>query len=149
MPTNLLHSSAELEIFSVDTVNEASVPLASEGVSAGFPSPAGDFVESSIDFNKHLIAHPAATFCAWVKGDSMVDMGIENGSLLVIDKSLEPQDGKIAVCFIDGEFTLKRIQTDKDCCWLVPANDNYKPIRVTEDNAFVIWGIATFCIKKL
>ena len=68
----------------------------------------------------------------------MLDLGIDNNDLLIIDKSLETQNGKIAVCFIDGEFTVKKIKLDKDCLWLVPANDNYKPIKVTEDNEFIV-----------
>ncbi len=79
----------------------------------------------------------------------MKDAGIDDGDLLVIDKSLEPKNGKIAVCFVDGEFTIKRIKIEKDCCWLMPANDKYKPIQVTADNDFLIWGIVVHVIKSL
>jgi DNA polymerase V len=79
----------------------------------------------------------------------MINAGIGNGDLLIIDKSLNPTDGKIAVCFIDGEFTVKRIRFDKNCCWLMPANDDYKPIKVTAENDFLVWGIVTYVIKAL
>jgi len=78
----------------------------------------------------------------------MKDLGIDDGDLLIIDKSLEPSNGKIAVCFIDGEFTLKKIQLEKDFVWLVPANKKYKPIKVTENNDFVVWGIVVHVIKS-
>lgn len=78
----------------------------------------------------------------------MRDAGIHDGDLLIIDKSLSPDDGRIAVCYIDGEFTLKRIRKDKDCCWLDPANEAFQSIRVGEDNDFMIWGLVTHVIKK-
>jgi len=110
-------------------------------VKAGFPSPAEDFMETSIDLNIELLKNPASTFFCRVSGDSMHDMGINDGDLLIIDKSLEPQDGKVAVCYIDGEFTLKKIKLEQDCCWLIPANKQYKPIKVTADNDFIVWGV--------
>ena len=97
--------------------------------------------------NTYIIKHPSATFYGKVKGESMKDAGINDGDLLVIDKSVEPSNGKIAVCYIDGEFTIKKIQLEKDCCWLLPANKAYKPIKVTADNDFLIWGIVTHVIK--
>lgn len=123
-------------------------PMLEGGISAGFPSPAQDFTDMSIDLNRELIRHPSSTFFGRVRGDSMQDAGISDGDLLVIDKSLEPSDGKIAVCFIDGEFTVKRLRKDRDCCWLLPANEHYRPIRVGPDNHFLIWGIVTHVIKS-
>jgi DNA polymerase V len=143
-----LHSSSVLDIYSASSESELSLPLVSEGISAGFPSPALDFIDLSIDLNKHLIKHPSATFYGRVKGQSMKDAGIHDGDLLVIDKSLEPLDGKIAICYIDGEFTIKTIKLDTDCCWLMPANESYQPIKVTTDNTFLIWGIVTHVIKS-
>lgn len=143
-----IHTSNTLDIYSALTESSVALPLVSEAISAGFPSPAMDFVDISIDLNKHLITHPSSTFYGRVKGDSMKDDGIHDGDLLVIDKSLEPTDGKIAVCYIDGEFTVKKIKLEKDTCWLIPANDKYKPIQVTEENNFLIWGIVTFVIKS-
>lgn len=145
----ILHHSENLDIFSANTDSELELPYISAGISAGFPSPALDFIDLSIDLNRHLIKHPSSTFYGRVKGNSMIDAGIHDGDLLVIDKSLDPADDKIAVCYIDGEFTLKRIRFEKDCCWLMPANEAYQPIKVTEDNDFLIWGIVTHVIKKM
>ena len=143
-----IHTSNTLDIYSALTLTELELPYVSNGISAGFPSPAMDFVDVSIDLNKHLISHPSSTFYGRVKGQSMKDEGINDGDLLVIDKSLEPVNGKIAVCYIDGEFTVKKIKIEQDACWLMPANTAYKPIKVTEDNNFLIWGIVTFVIKS-
>jgi DNA polymerase V len=144
-----LHSSNTLEIFSAATESVLELPVISEGISAGFPSPALDFIDLTIDMNKHLVKHPATTFYGRVKGQSMKDVGIFDGDLLVIDKSLQPTDNKIAVCYIDGEFTIKRIQIQKDCIWLIPENEAYQPIKVTADNDFIIWGMVTHVIKAL
>jgi len=143
-----LHSSSVLDIYSSQTETALDLPVL-PGISAGFPSPAMDFIDLSIDLNRHLIKHPSATFYGRVKGESMKDAGINDGDLLVIDKSIDPVDGKIAVCFVDGEFTLKRIRTDNDGVWLVPANENYQPIHVTEENDLRIWGVVTHVIKSV
>ena len=141
-------TSPSLDICAASTDTVLEVPLMSLAISAGFPSPAMDSVDIAIDLNKHLIKHPSSTFFGRAKGESMKDAGIGDGDLLIIDKSLEPINGKIAVCYIDGEFTLKRIKLDQDGCWLMPANDKYKPIKVTEDNDMRIWGIITHVIKS-
>lgn len=138
-----------IEIYKPALQSAMALPLANQGISAGFPSPADDFLDLSIDLNKELIKHPYATFYGRVSGDSMTGAGLDDGDLLIIDKSLEPQDGKIAVCFIDGEFTVKRIKIEKDSLWLMPENKKYKPIKVTEDNEFIIWGVVTSVIKNM
>jgi len=130
-----------------DTHTSLSLPVADEGIKAGFPSPAQDFMDLSIDLNKELIRNMASTFYGRVKGDSMKDAGIYDGDILIIDKSLEPREGDIAVCFIDGEFTIKYIKIEEKVVWLLPANSKYQPIKVTEQNDFLIWGIVTFSIK--
>lgn len=142
-----LHTSPTLDIYSALTDTALELPLVEGGISAGFPSPALDFTDISIDLNKHLVKHPSSTFYGRVKGLSMKDEGIGDGDLLVIDKSLEPANGKIAICFIDGEFTVKTIRIEKDECWLMPANDAFQPIQVTPENNFLIWGIVTHVIK--
>lgn len=143
------HISPILDIFSASIETKLKRPLADQGISAGFPSPAQDFIDLSIDLNKEFIKHPSSTFFGRVKGNSMKDAGIDNGDLLIVDKSLRPIDGKIAVCFVDGEFTVKRIRIEKDCCWLVAANEAYKPISVTAENDFMVWGIVVHVIKTL
>jgi len=138
----------ELEFYAVSTETFKTSPLIDAAVRAGFPSPAEDFMETSIDLNVELLKNPAATFFCRVSGDSMRDIGINDGDLLIIDKSIEPQNGKVAVCYIDGEFTLKKIKLEQDCCWLMPANKNYKPIKVTAANDFIVWGVVTHSIKS-
>lgn len=123
--------------------------LINAGISAGFPSPAGDFKQERISLDKELSKNKEATFFARVSGESMINAGLEDGDLIVIDRSLEPTNNKIAVCFIDGEFTVKRLQVKKNKIWLKPENTNYKAIEVKEDNELIIWGIVTNVIKKL
>ena len=144
-----LHTGPVLDIFSANTETDLALPFVENGISAGFPSPALDFVEVSIDLNKYLIKHPSATFYGRVKGDSLKNAGIHHGDLLIIDRSVEPTNGKIAVCYLDGEFTAKRIKTAQDMLWLVPENEQYQPIKVTKENDFVIWGVVTHVIKNV
>jgi len=149
MPVQKLHEGKTLDIYSVSTDTRLSLPLISEGIRAGFPSPAMDFEDIRIDLNQYLIKNPSATFYGKVRGDSLRNAGIEEGDILIIDKSVEPADGKIAVCFLDGEFTAKRIRIRKNKIWLMPENEKYKPIEVTEENQFIIWGVVTYVIKPL
>jgi len=137
-----------IEIHKIDQSTLLPIPFADEGIRAGFPSPAQDYMQLAIDLNQELIHNPASTFYGRVVGDSMIDAQIYEGDLLVIDKSLEPRDGDLAVCFLDGEFTLKYIDIDDEVIWLRPANNHFKPIKVTPDNEFIVWGIVTYTIKK-
>lgn len=139
----------KLTFFKPDLNSETTIPLVSHRVSAGFPSPALDFMETSIDLNKVLVENKIATFYVQVEGNSMIDAGIQDKDILVVDRSIEPRNNKIAICLVDGEFTVKRIKLDADCLWLMPENPNYKPIKVTEENQLIIWGIVTYVIKKL
>ena len=123
--------------------------MAQSEIHAGFPSPATDYMTQAIDLNKELVKHPAATFYGRVVGDSMIDDGVEEGDILVIDKALEARDGDMAVCFVDGEFTLKRLKFHDDGLSLVPANPKYPVIEVTEGVDFMMWGVVTYIIKKV
>ena len=137
-----------LTIYKVDAETFMPLPYADGGIKAGFPSPAQDYISQAIDLNKELIHHPSTTFYGRVSGDSMKDAGLDDGDILVIDKSLEPRSGDMAVCYIDGEFTIKYIKIDAQVIWLIPANEAYKPIKVTPENEFQIWGIVTYSIKN-
>jgi len=132
-----------------DFESDIKIPYFDYGVSAGFPSPALDFMETAIDLNKALSENPLATFYIKVDGNSMIDAGINDKDVLVVDRSLEPQNNKIAVCFIDGEFTVKRIQLKKNELWLMPENPKYNPIKINEENQLIVWGIVTYVIKKV
>ena len=123
--------------------------LIEQGVSAGFPSPADDFKEIRISLDKELVKNKEATFYARASGESMTEAGIDDGDLLVIDRSLNPINGKIAVCMIDGEFTVKRIKKTKGKLYLMPENKNYKAIELKDENELIIWGIVEYVIKKL
>lgn len=118
-------------------------------VQAGFPSPAQGEYADSIDLNRALITNPAATFCARVIGNSMVDAGINEGDMLIIDRSLTPHDACIAVCFIDGDFTVKRLSVRNDGVYLTPANASFPELKVSEDSNFQIWGVVSHIIKRV
>jgi DNA polymerase V len=136
------------EYYPCSTKTNLRLPYISNGISAGFPSPAMDFEDTTIDINKELIKNPSSTFFGRVKGHSMRDAGIFDNDLLVIDKSLQISNNKIAVCYIDGEFTIKRVIIEKDCVWLKPENNSFKPIKVTPDSDFIVWGIVIHVIRS-
>tara|TARA_Y100000766_G_C18430496_1_gene376393 strand:- start:76 stop:507 length:432 start_codon:yes stop_codon:yes gene_type:complete len=123
--------------------------LVEQGISAGFPSPADDFKEIRISLDKELVKNQESTFYARVSGDSMLGAGIDDGDLLVIDKSLSPENGKIAVCFIDGDFTVKRIIKEKGKLYLKAENKKYKSIELSGESELIVWGIVEYVIKKL
>jgi DNA polymerase V len=106
-------------------------------------------MEPTLDLNRTLIKNPSSTFYGRVKGFSMKDAGVDHEDLLVIDKSLQYRSGALAVCFINGEFTLKRIKVEHDKMLLMPANPDYQPILVKEEDEFAVWGIVTYIIKKV
>lgn len=137
-----------IKIHKIDLASSLPLQYADEGIKAGFPSPAQDYMEQAIDLNKELIKHPASTFYGRVVGNSMIGEGIEEGDILIIDKSLELMDNDLAICFIDGEFTVKRVRLEPDAAWLVPSNPDFPLIKVTKNNDFIVWGIVTFTIKK-
>ncbi|MBP5539353.1 MAG: translesion error-prone DNA polymerase V autoproteolytic subunit [Bacteroidales bacterium] len=120
-----------------------------EGIHAGFPSPAQDYSDRAIDLNKELIRHPAATFFGRVAGDSMRDAGISEGDLLVIDRSLQPSDGDMVVCYLDGEFALKTLRFKEGRPVLYAANPQYKPIPIEEGSDFRAWGVVTYIVKNV
>ncbi|MDO5654974.1 MAG: translesion error-prone DNA polymerase V autoproteolytic subunit [Flavobacteriaceae bacterium] len=138
----------QLQIITPDISTQTEIPLFINGISCGQTSPAYEKLENKLDINRELVRNPLTTFYAKVNGQSMIDDGIADGDLLVIDRSLQPQDGKIAVCFIDGEFTCKRIRIKRDGIWLMPANVDYRPIHINETQNFQIWGIVTHVIKS-
>ncbi len=141
------NQTTHIDIFSADISKPLALPYADNGIQAGFPSPAQDYLNESIDLNRELVKHPAATFYGRVVGDSMIEEGIEAGDILVIDRSIEPADGDLSVCCLDGDFTLKRIKLERDRVWLIPSNESFDPILVTPDDRFEIWGVVTYTIK--
>lgn len=123
--------------------SKAIYPLFQTKVPAGFPSPASDYMEAEIDFNKFLVTHPVSTYIIKVVGDSMLDAFIPDGAWLVVDRALRPDNNAIVVASIDGEFTVKRFMRNGSRGRLMPANKKYSPIEITEDMDFEIWGVVT------
>lgn len=138
-----------LEWYEPEINAPTDLPLAESGVRAGFPSPADDHIEGRLDLTRLVVTHPDATFYARVEGDSMKDECVEDGDLLVVDKSLDPQDGNLVVSYIDGEFTLKRIRLTDDKILLVPANKKYPAIEIDPQSDFRIWGVVRYVVKKM
>jgi DNA polymerase V len=141
--------SERLTFFTPETIEGAAAQLFDTGISAGFPSPTEDFHEQRLSLDEALVKNKDTTFYARVSGQSMIGAGLDDNDLLVIDRSLQPENNKIAVCFLDGEFTVKRLRVSDGEVWLQPENPNYPIINITQDNNFLIWGIATSVIKKV
>lgn len=136
-------------VFRPDRSTRWAVPLFLAPVSAGFPSPAEDYVEGRLDLNKHLIKHPATTFFVRVAGDSMTGAGIHPGDILVVDRSLEPRDASVVVVVLDGELTVKRISRRDGRLYLIPDNSLYQPLEILEGMEFEVWGVVTSVIHSL
>lgn len=131
------------------TNKSVKLPLFIAKISAGFPSPAEDYIDRALDLNEHLIKHPAATFFVRVEGSSMINAGIHNGDILIVDRALDPSDGKIVIAVINGEMTVKRIRRKSGKLYLMPENDEFKPLEISEDSEFHIWGVVTNVIHKV
>ena len=142
----------ELIIYSSNLDTVLNLPYADGGIRAGFPSPAQDYIDKSLDLNRDLIAHPAATFYARVVGVSMVQAGIDEGDILVIDRALDPKHNDIVVAFVNGEFTMKFIDLSDptgERIVLRPANPEFQPILITPEDEFTVWGVVSKVIKNL
>lgn len=125
-------------------------PLYGSRVAAGFPSPADDHIEAKLDLNQHLVKHPAATFFVRVEGESMLDAGIHPEDILVVDRALKPSNGKIVIAVVNGELTVKRLKMEQGGkLSLLPENKHYKPIEITEEMNFSIWGVVTSVIHAV
>jgi len=136
-------------IYAPDLSTRYKLPVFLGRLPAGFPSPADDYIEGTLDLNRHLIKHPAATFFVRVSGDSMIDAGIHTGDILVVDRSLEAVDGNVIVAALDGELTVKRLFKRDQTLRLLPANKNHQPIEITQQQTFEIWGVVTNVIHAL
>jgi DNA polymerase V len=125
------------------------IPLFLSPIHSGFPSPADDYKENNLDLTELLIANPTATFYVKVTGDSMKDACIEEGDILVVDRSIVATHNAIIVALLNGEFTVKRLYHKGQTIYLLPANRRYKPLRITEHMDFQVWGVVTYCIRKV
>ena len=134
------------KIYRASKKSKLSINLYSSSIEAGFPSPADDHLDISLDLNKYLIKHPASTFYIYVKGDSMVDDGIYSGDIMIVDKSLNPKSNDIIIAVINGDFTVKKLYKNNNKIFLIPANKKYGLIPITDEMDFEIWGVVTHTI---
>lgn len=130
-------------------MNSMNIPLFNCKVICGFPSPADDHLDLSLDLNQHLIKHPAATFFVRAQGESMLEAGILNNDLLIVDRALPPKHNDIVIAVINNEFTVKRLKVINKQVFLYPANKNYKPIAISNLEEVQIWGVVTYAIHDL
>ena len=146
----LPHSNIKLlKLSSIDNQSSIKLPLYSCKISAGFPSPADDHLEKRLDLNSYLIKHPAATFFVRVSGDSMINAGINDNDILIVDRSLKPSHGKIVIAVVDGQMTVKRLYKRSGKLILMPENTLYKPIEIKEDMNIEIWGVVVTAIHSV
>lgn len=145
----MIEDNDVIEILKPNKLHEYKLPLFLESVSAGFPSPADDYLEAKLDLNDLLIKNPAATFFVRVTGDSMINAGINSGDILVVDRSLDPKDSSIVIAVINGELTVKRLSMKNGNVKLIPENSNYKPIVITSEMNFEVWGVVRSVIHSV
>lgn len=138
-----------VDIYVPEINEELNLPMFLMSVSAGFPSPADDYIESKLDLNNFLIKNPSATFFVRVAGDSMIDVGIHTGDILIVDRALTPKEGSIVIAVINGELTVKRLHFNQNKIFLYAENKNYLPIEITEEMNFEIWGIVSNVIHSV
>ncbi|WP_242523012.1 LexA family protein [Thiocystis minor] len=125
-----------------------ALPLYGSRISAGFPSPADDDLEGTLDLNEHLVQHPAATFFVRVQGDSMIGAGIHHGDLLVVDRALEAKSGSIVVAVVDGELTVKRLKVAGARVWLMAENPAFPPLELRDGQALHLWGVVAHAVRS-
>jgi len=141
-------ASPKFEILGFTRHTDCALPLYLAPVQAGFPSPAEDYIDQTLDLNDQLVRHPAATFFVRVTGQSMRDANIHPGDILVVDRALEAQNGTIVVAALDGELTVKRLRHKDGRLLLVPDNPDFAPLEVSPEASFTVWGVVTYIIHK-
>jgi len=137
-----------IELFRASDGPGLALPFACQGISCGFPSPADDYIEQAIDLNKVLIKDHESTFFGRVSGQSMINANIHQGDVVIIDRSLKPRNDCIALCLLNGEFTVKRLEISPTRIVLHPANPDYKSTLITPETDFSVWGVVTYVIHK-
>jgi len=148
MTFKLLNTNKNFNFYTTVLSSLGDIPLYGDSVPAGFPSPADDYIDMDLNLHDYLVKNPSATFCVKAIGDSMIDAGINNSDVMVVDRALTPKNNDIILAVINSEFTVKRIKKNEDDLYLMPANENYNPIKITEEMNFQVWGVVTFIIHK-
>lgn len=138
----------ELQFFIPDTSTPLELPYVDGGIRAGLPTHAQEYISETIDLNSEIVKHPSATFYGKVIGNSMEEEGIYPGDILVVDRSLEPEQGDLVVCSINGDFTVKRIRIENDHAWLIASNQTFKPMLIHDGSTFKVWGVVTHTIRE-
>ncbi|MGI5827864.1 MAG: LexA family protein [Patescibacteria group bacterium] len=136
-------------VYPYERKEDYKLPLYTTKVPAGFPSPADDYIESKLDLNKFLVKHPSATFFVRVEGESMKDAGIYPNDILIVDRAVEPKANHVVIAAVNGELTVKRIYVSRKKLFLIPQNPQYKPMEITKDMDFEIWGVVTHVLHKV
>ena len=137
------------EIYRFDPRKKVLRPLIGMKIPAGFPSPAQDYIEDTLDLNEYLVPRPASTYFVRVDGNSMINAGIYPDDILIVDRSLEPANNRVVIAYVDGELTVKRLKISRGKYNLVPDNKDYPPIHIEDWMDMTIWGVATYVIHKL
>ena len=148
MKTDKKKTNDDLSFHSFEQLNLNDLKLAEPLVPAGFPSPADDFIEMEINLQDYIVKNKEATSCVKVEGSSMTKAGINTGDIMIVDRSLTPKHNDIVLAVIDGDFTVKRLAVNDNSVYLVPENDSFSPIKITESMDFQIWGIITHIIHR-
>ena len=144
-----IKTTDELAFYTLETENLDNITLFEGSVPAGFPSPADDAMDLDLNLHDHLVRNPADTFCVKAIGESMKDAGIKSGDVMLVDRAIEPQNRSIVLAVIDSEFTVKRVNVSDDKLYLMPENENFTPIEITEEMDFKVWGVVTYVIHKV
>jgi len=137
-----------LSIINIEADKKTNTPMFLDSVSAGFPSPATDYMENKLDLNEYLVKHPAATFIVKANGPSMIEAGILSGDLLIVDRSLTPNSENIVIASVFGDLTVKKLRKKGSSLFLISANNEYSSIEVKEEMECFIWGVVTYVIHK-
>lgn len=141
--------SAISEIYACAGTAGPALPFLLASIAAGFPSPADDYIDRTLDLNEFLVRHPAATFFVRVAGESMIDAGIHPGDILIVDRSIEPADDRIVIAALNGELTVKRIRMESGRICLAPENPRFPAIEITPDMQFEVWGVVCHVIHRV
>ena len=143
-----MYKYKNLDLFQSIQKKQILTPIFLDSVSAGFPSPATDYMENKLDLNEYLIKHPAATFIVKAKGTSMSDAGILSGDLLIVDRSITPKSNDIVIASVFGDLTVKKLQKKENSVFLLSANNDYPSIEVKEEMECFVWGVVTYIIHE-
>lgn len=144
-----IQSTDSLSFYALETNNLDSIPVFEGSVPAGHPSPADEAMDLDLNLHDFLVKNPNQTFCVKAIGESMKDAGILSGDVMLVDRAIEPKNRSIVLAVINSEFTVKRVNVSEQKLYLMPENENFSPIEITEDMDFKVWGVVTYVIHKV